>query len=522
MTDYTRWRPAEWTRPQEEIEALVAITVKGHRFESADSFLDEYPELLKVPRVGRHRQVIASAVKKADATGPNNTEVEVVELYIKQLMTDHLFVTMRDVLWVYDTHTGIWVSDQAEGLIADYVAKDLHDKTKYRSRIIAEVTKGIKDLSHKPGVVLGGPPNIITCRNGRLDLNTGQFVDVFSPFEYHITAIPTTYDPNAECPVFKKFFSEVVDEQKDRDAVLEFLGYCLYKRHLNESTLLLLGEGSNGKSTLLNVLIALIGEGNYSAASLQELTENRFRTAQLHGKLANISADISARVVKSTNVLKALTGDVIQAEKKGQEPFEFRSYAKLIFSANKLPPSADDSLAYYRRFRIVDFPHTFDPVSPGTDKHLGEKMTTPNELSGILNLMVTGLQRLLKRGMLTGEMGMKEKRADYIKRSDSVHYFSENFVTEGGNEYGIPVGDMYGWYVQVAHIIKAVPVGQKKFTHEMRRFVPFAEIEKKRYEKTTEYAWMGCTVAIEKLAELEDQKTKEAKDQKAKGVVTGV
>src|SRR5208337_5133071 len=99
-----------------------------------------------------------------------------------------------------------------------------------------------------------------------------------------------------------------------------------------------IGDGSNGKSTLINLIKALIGLKNVSSRGLQELEMNRFAKADLYGKLANLYADLPDTALRSVGIFKMLTGgDPITAERKFQNPFKFISGAKLIFSCNKVP-----------------------------------------------------------------------------------------------------------------------------------------------------------------------------------------
>ena len=100
---------------------------------------------------------------------------------------------------------------------------------------------------------------------------------------------------------------------------------------------------------------------NVSHIALQDLEDNRFRVAELYGKLANIFADLPSRRLYSSSMLKTLvSGDPITAERKHERPFVFRNVAKLIFSANAIPGTSDRSHAFYRRWMIVPFEHTFN------------------------------------------------------------------------------------------------------------------------------------------------------------------
>lgn len=436
------------------------------------------------------------------------TDIATVHRYYKILTHEYPFYTAPNgTLWYYDMKSGIWKDDEAETMVRSRVARGLNGSMRYKTRIVNEVINAIKFTSYDPEVKLGGPPEVIVVANGRLNILTGDFTTVHDRREHHITRIPVRYDKDAKCPVFEGFLPQVMNSADDIMAIPEFFGYCLYKGHFMETLMMFLGDGENGKSTLIHVLTALLGDENISASSLQELSTNRFRTAHLFGKLANVSADIPATKLMNTGIIKAITsGDMIDAEKKGQDPFTFSPFVKLMFSANSLPPSMDTSNAFYRRIRIIDFPHTFGIHSGKRDPHLKHKLTTPIELSGVLNLAVEGIQRLAARGYLCGEKTTHEKRMDYIKRSDSVQYFADKYVSKwktGDDVAGISVSKMYGLYVTVTDHLGLVPLSQLKFSRDIVRYIPYADKEKEKNEDDRIlWYWKGCTVDIDEIGGL--------------------
>jgi phage/plasmid-associated DNA primase len=141
--------------------------------------------------------------------------------------------------------------------------------------------------------------------------------------------------------------------------------------------------------------------------------------------------------------------------------------AKFIFSCNKLPDTDDDSVAYYRRFRIVHFPNTFDGEKD--DKHLIEKLTTPTELSGLLNKSLEALDALLTRGRFAGDnLTMAEKRTDYKRRANSVYAFvSDRLEQAKGAEIEKKV--LYGIYITYCHdTLQADPLIDVQFWKGLR------------------------------------------------------
>lgn len=145
--------------------------------------------------------------------------------------------------------------------------------------------------------------------------------------------------------------------------------------------------------------------------------ETRFATAELYGKLANIDADLSKKALKNTGILKKLTGgDYIPTEKKFRSPFQFVSNTKLLFSANEIPITEDETDAFFSCLIIINFPNQF--VGKKDDPYLF--ITTDEELSGLLRIILRRLPRVLKEGISTTSSSIDENYKKYILSSTPV------------------------------------------------------------------------------------------------------
>lgn len=411
----------------------------------------------------------------------------------------------KDSIWVYNTEKGIWEQNGTE-LIQAEVLKLLGDG--FKREKVNDVIKYVQFSSYQQIENFGGSAHKIVMQNGVYDLLTNNFEDKFNPDLYAITATPVKFDKTADCPAIKKFLSEIVNE-KDVAKLIEFSGYCLYKAYPIARFVILVGEGSNGKSTFLELLKNFLGLENTSGLTLQQLSENTgFNEAELFGKLANICGDIPERALKDTGTLKKLTGkDIIHANRKFRSFLTFVNYAKPIFSANKLPSSRDESLAYHRRATTIDFPNRFDEGNEETDPNIIKKLTTPEELSGFFNLAVVGLQNFLSQGKFSNEATTEEKRLDYVKRSDPTQYFCVKFVTEDFINT-IEKDVVYDYYVRLCHKLGHKPTSSSWFSQSFRRYVSYAEDTKIYDEKKQVRVWKGISINLELLdKELQDDKT---------------
>jgi len=267
----------------------------------------------------------------------------------------------------------------------------------------------------------------INLVNGRLDWATGT-LEPHTPACFTTVQLPVEYDPGALCPAFDHYLATTFDAD-DIPLIEEILGWCLIPDTSFETSIMLTGEGKNGKGVFLDVVGYLLGEANVSNVALQDLEENRFRAAELYGKLANTFADLDTRALISSSMFKMLTsGDRLTAERKFGQPFTFRSFAKLLFSANKIPSNRDRTYAFYRRWVIIPFTHTFNGEGTNPQPDLGLRPKLQGELSGILNRALRGLERLVTNEAFTQSKSVLEAKQAYIRSNDNVRVFLEECV----------------------------------------------------------------------------------------------
>lgn len=117
-------------------------------------------------------------------------------------------------------------------------------------------------------------------------------------------------------------------------------------------------------------------------------------------------------------------GGTVSAEFKFHDRFQFKNYAKLVFSCNKVPESPDDTTAFFRRWVIINFPNQFLEGDLKTDPNILKKLTIPSELSGFFNWAIEGLKRLLQNGKFSNAKSVEETREQYIRASDPVKAFA--------------------------------------------------------------------------------------------------
>ena len=178
-----------------------------------------------------------------------------------------------------------------------------------------------------------------------------------------------------------------------------------------------IGDGHNRKGTIIKGCINTIGRENCCHVSPQELAEDRFAPAQFYNKMLNAVADLKADKINNTGRFKELvSGDVIEAQRKHAHRFSMENHAKMIFSANEIPASSDQTNAYFRRWCIIPFYKTFEG-----DPTIQERLDTDSERSGILNLMLYGRRLLMSEGF--DDIPLEKVRRMYNRNASLVKDF---------------------------------------------------------------------------------------------------
>lgn len=300
----------------------------------------------------------------------------------------------------------------------------------FKKSYVTEVIYYIETATYKETDNINKDDRFINVKNGLLDWRTGKLYphnpDIFTTIQ-----LPVEYNPAARCPNTEKFLHEVVPEDTIQ-MLYEWFGYCMIPSTRYEKALMLTGSGSNGKSKFIELFERFLGTDNLSNIALQDLEHNRFKLAQLYGKLANTFADIPAASLEKSSVFKTIvSGDRTSAEFKGRDSFDFKPFARLLFSANELPRSADLTHGFFRRWLIVPFPYTFGEGGKKADTKLINKITTNEELSGLLNLAIEGLKRLDTQGHFTANETTTNALESYKKEIDNVATFLDEMCVIG-------------------------------------------------------------------------------------------
>lgn len=372
------------------------------------------------------------------------------------LINEHHICKIANVLHIYQE--GVY-SDNQEDIEAAMIKHIPQLKRMQRQETLAYLQLKAQNRNFSS-------TKYIPVANGVFNLETWELED-FSPNIITRNKIPVPYVKNAYYDVTDKTLNKIaVNDKKIRLLLEEILGYVLFRRNEFAAMFILTGDGSNGKSSFLKMLRKFVGSRNTSALDLKEL-DQRFKTAELFGKLVNIGDDIDKTYIKETGTLKKLTtGETLNVERKGKDPFDFTNYAKLIFSANEMPRMNDYSDGLGRRLQIVPFKAKFSPDDPDYDPFITDKLLSDESMKYVLNLALNALKRLLKNNKFTQSKAVKREIEKYQEENNPVISFVNNEEIEFDRKVVKDVYDMYRLYCSENGY---QPISQVNFSRQVRQ-----------------------------------------------------
>jgi P4 family phage/plasmid primase-like protien len=265
-------------------------------------------------------------------------------------------------------------------------------------------------------------PNKLNLKNCMIDLVEGhRCIDYdHAPEFYSTIQLDVNFNPDAKCNKWLKTLDEIFIGNKNKINLLqEYFGLCLTRETKYQKALFLVGEGNNGKSTILFILQHILGEKNYISIPLEKLQDLHY-VASLAGKLANITIETHAKSSVYDSIFKAIvSGDPLTADRKYGHPFTFKPFCKLIFAVNTMPRVDDKTDAFYRRLLILNFERKFE----GEEDNKKLKIELLNEIDGIFLWALEGLERLTKNGNFTISADMQQEIEAYRRENNNVLVF---------------------------------------------------------------------------------------------------
>ena len=321
---------------------------------------------------------------------------------------------------------------------------------------------------------------------GETDGRTPRLYGLTSEY-FCTTMLPFDYQPEADCPLWEQTLSEILERDGEGDRRIEllqeFVGWAMIPNGINfEKFLVMVGEGSNGKSTLLNVIIELLGRDNVSHVDLSGLRE-QFMLEPMRGKLANIAADMQRLERADEGMLKKLTSsDMIQVNRKNKAPMPMKPTGKLLFACNELPPISDRSDGVWRRLIAMPFNKQFR----GDQIDVERVAKLLQELPGIFNWALEGARRLYAQGGFTRCQVCEACGLSHRMNSDVFMQFEEDHL-QLNPDGQIRCNLLYNAYVNYCGRNGRVPVNSSQFGQRVLRLQGVTRVRESTGERKTCY-----------------------------------
>ncbi|ENY8882887.1 DUF5906 domain-containing protein [Clostridioides difficile] len=374
--------------------------------------------------------------------------------FAKYIKNNNHVIKINDQLHLYKD--GIYVDGQAR-IEAEMINNISNLNKAKRSEVLSYLNLLI---SENTGM---SEANLIAFKNGIYNIVDDSFIE-FSP-EFIITnKVNWNYNPGAYSKLVDKTMNKLsCGDFEIRMLLEEVVGYCFYRRNELRKAFILTGDKANGKSTYLDMIKTLLGDENTSALDLKELSD-RFKTAELFGKLANIGDDIGDEFIANPAIFKKLvSGDRVNVERKGQNPFDFNNYSKFLFSANNIPRIKDKTGAVLDRLIIIPFNASFSVNDKDFDPYIKYKLREQEAIEYLINLGLEGLKRVLKNRKFTVPDKVKKEILEYEEVNNPILGFFKE-VDKIENE---STKEIYRKYQEYCILNGLQPISNVEFSRQV-------------------------------------------------------
>lgn len=380
---------------------------------------------------------------------------------------------------LFDKKTHQWLEGGWSAALERRLSDELFRAGTWSVQTLTAAKKALTVLAVEPGrlgarPLDGGDPWLVAFASGKTwDPRTGEMWDTTAedyipntlavkPSEEDLTG---STEPRAVLSWLEDLFG---GDLIAVDFFCRFVGYCAMREQKTAQCILFLtGSGANGKSTLLRYISSLFGESNLASETVETLTKNRFAAADLWHKLLDVAPDITGRYIEDPTMLKSYSGgDSVRAEYKGQTPFSFVPYAKLLFSANRLPQVSDVDGGLLRRLHVIECPLELkgETLIDFAKKHpLAElKKEKTRFLAYCVKAFVSQAQEDPTR-IFRDSKQMKAALDAWVTADDPLKNFFESYCEYDPESAGDASLTLYRAYVLVSEQEKTKPVKSSRF-----------------------------------------------------------
>lgn len=312
---------------------------------------------------------------------------------------------------------------------------------------------------------------------------------------FNVNPIPHNIGADDKTPIIDSLFSEWVGPDHILE-LKELCFYCMLQDYPIHRLFFLFGQGLNGKGVYLRFLIKLVGLKNVTSSNIKKIMSRPFEPAKLYKKLICQMGETNFQILEETDILKQLSGqDIISAEFKGKDSFDFLNISKIIIATNCLPPTLDNTQGWYRRIKIIDFPNQF---KEGNDPLL---RIPEYEYDNFCKQLMTIGRELLERGIFTNDGTIGKRQQEYELRANPLKQFLSIYY-DVDNSNKIPFFEISEKFQNYLKERRYRVMDKKEISAMLEK-----EGYEKRYEHTNhlgkETKWLFIYGLVEKKAVLE-------------------
>jgi putative DNA primase/helicase len=455
---------------------------------------------------------------------PRPTEIDPMEFFavrgnhgrpafVVQAMANYLAAFLAPLVctdgqfWRY--RDGVW-KRLHEDTVKQIVAQCLKDRVqadwiKGSMQVLAALTNRLEEqwpanpylINVKNGVV---DLEEIT-RNGNTDVSLERLLKPHDPAQGCRVQLPVTYNPDAEHNLWVKTLWQIFPEMRERECkpgelclgdhkvalLQQFGGYLLLPTCKFERALLMVGGGANGKSTVIDTLVGVIGKENTVEMGVDDLSRP-FNIPYLQSKMLVACTEMTHREASAISMLKkCISGDMVSGEWKYKQRVDFYPTAKFVFALNEVPSIVDKSYGFTRKILVINFSQRFE----GDRKDVDMKVKLQAERDGIFFWMLLGACELLRRRRFSeDELELQQEKLEFIQQSNPLALFlSEECIQD---EKARVAGDvLHGKYIAWAQQAMLQPMGKIKFYSALANLVPQAKKGRYVFGVQQRYGYSG-------------------------------
>jgi P4 family phage/plasmid primase-like protien len=286
-----------------------------------------------------------------------------------------------------------------------------------------------------------------------------------SPLFFSSDYVSYEWNPDAFPQLFHEYLERVQPDADNAGAVCRMMGLLMADTTRYETFWQMYGNGSNGKTVLLDVIKAMVGKPNLSYVPLHSLIE-RFGPWPLAESKVNICGELPTDVGRGQlyqiegEFKNCVSGGEIEYEQKGKDKYFAKCRSRFVMATNSLPTFVDKSDGVWRRLRVIPFGEQIPDEEK--DVNLAEKIVA-SEMPGVLEWALQGLAEVIKAGVVAEcPEGHRIKQAHRAGCDHETEYLKDHY-TRGTHGDRTKAADMYKGYREWMYDSGYKPLGAGKF-----------------------------------------------------------